>query len=55
MLQDNKTYKYINLDINNLYGGSQAEPLPTSDYQWHPNPEHFMNPEVIEKLKPDVS
>ena len=42
-------------DINNLYGGSQAEALPKSDYKWHPNPKYFMNPKVIEAMKPDVS
>lgn len=40
-------------DINNLYGGSQAEALPISDFDWHPNPEKFMNPEFIKKLTPD--
>ena len=42
-------------DVNNLYGGSQAEALPTSDFGWHPNPEQFMDSEFIKKLTPDVS
>lgn len=39
--------------MNNLYGGSQAEALPTSDFRWDPNPEKFMDPNFIEKLTPD--
>ena len=44
---------FLNQDVNNLYGGSQAEALPTSDFQWHPNPEKFMDPDFIKKLTPD--
>ena len=39
--------------MNNLYGGSQAEALPISDFRWDPNPEKFMDPNFIEKLTPD--
>ena len=40
-------------DVNNLYGGSQAEALPTSNFWWHPNPEQFMDPDFIKKLTPE--
>ena len=39
--------------MNNLYGGSQAEALPISDFKWHENPEKFMDPNFIKKLTPD--
>ena len=42
-------------DVNNLYGGSQAEALPSSDFRWHPNPEQFMDPDFINGMTPDVS
>ena len=39
--------------MNNLYGGSQAEALPISDFKWHEDPQKFMDPNFIKKLTPD--
>ncbi len=39
--------------MNNLYGGSQAESLPISDFKWHDDPQKFMDPNFIKKLTPD--
>ena len=39
--------------MNNLYGGSQAEALPISDFKWHDNPQKFMDPNFIKRLTPD--
>ena len=39
--------------MNNLYGGSQAEALPISDFKWHDDPQKFMDPNFIKRLTPD--
>ena len=39
--------------MNNLYGGSQAESLPISDFKWHEDPQKFMDKNFIMKLTPD--
>ena len=42
-------------DMNNLYGQAQGDYLPISNYEWHKNPQLFMNPKVWEKFSGDVS
>ena len=42
-------------DMNNLYGQAQGDYLPISNYEWHKNPQRFMNPKVWENFRGDVS
>ena len=50
----NSNREMLHIDMNNLYGGAQAEYLPCSNYNWHKNPASFMDMEIWDKMTPNV-